>query len=56
MRHQLIEALEVSCAVFVTAGLVAGNLLLFSPLRTDNRVEPSRTTAEKELSALIEQD
>jgi hypothetical protein len=34
------EGLEVLAAVVVTAGLVAGNLVLFSPLRVDNRVQP----------------
>ena len=31
--------LEVVAAIVVTAGLVAGNLLLFSPLRIDNRIK-----------------
>ena len=34
-----IEMLEVVAAIVVTAGLVAGNLLLFSPLRIDNRIK-----------------
>ena len=33
----MIQALEVAAAVIVTAGLVAGNLILFSPLRSDDR-------------------
>ena len=35
----MVEALEVAAAAVVTAGLVAGNLFLFSPLRSDNRVK-----------------
>ena len=31
--------LEVVAAIVVAAGLVAGNLLLFSPLRIDNRIK-----------------
>ena len=31
--------LEVVTAIVVTAGLVGGNLLLFSPLRIDNRIK-----------------
>ena len=31
--------LEVIAAIVVTAGLVAGNLLLFSPLQIDNRIK-----------------
>ena len=33
----MIQALEVAAAIIVTAGLVAGNLFLFSPLRSDDR-------------------
>ena len=35
----MVEALEVAVAAIVTAGLVAGNLLLFSPLRSDDRLK-----------------
>ena len=41
MQAKTSEALEVLAAVVVTAGLVAGNLVLFSPLRVDNRVPPA---------------
>jgi len=41
MQAKTSEHLEVVAAVVVTAGLVAGNLILFSPLRVDNRVEPA---------------
>ena len=40
MQKQTSEILEVLAAIVVTAGLVAGNMLLFAPLRTDNRVKP----------------
>ena len=40
MQAKTLEGLEVLAAVVVTAGLVAGNLVLFSPLRVDNRVQP----------------
>ena len=39
MQAKTSEGLEVVVAVVVTAGLVAGNLVLFSPLRVDNRVQ-----------------
>jgi len=41
MQAKTSEGLEVLAAVVVTAGLVAGNLVLFSPLRVDNRVQPA---------------
>ena len=49
MQAKTSEALEVLAAVVVTAGLVAGNLVLFSPLRVDNRVPPAAAsqTAER---------
>ena len=49
MQAKTSEALEVLAAVVVTAGLVAGNLVLFSPLRVDNRVPltPASQTAER---------
>ena len=40
MQPKMSEGLEVVVALVVTAGLVAGNLVLFSPLRVDNRIEP----------------
>jgi len=39
MQAKTSEGLEVLVAVVVTAGLVAGNLVLFSPLRVDNRIQ-----------------
>ena len=49
MQAKTLEGLEVLAAVVVTAGLVAGNLVLFSPLRVDNRVPPAPVsqTAER---------
>ena len=49
MQAKTSEALEVLAAVVVTAGLVTGNLVLFSPLRVDNRVPPAPAsqTAER---------
>ncbi|MDC3049155.1 hypothetical protein [Synechococcus sp. CC9605] len=41
MQAKTSEGLEVLAAVVVAAGLVAGNLVLFSPLRVDNRVPPA---------------
>ena len=41
MQAKTSEGLEVLVAVVVTAGLVAGNLFLFSPLRVDNRIQPA---------------
>ena len=35
-----IESLEKLAAIIVAVGLVAGNLFMFSPLRTDNRHLP----------------
>ena len=51
MQAKTTEALEVLAAVVVTAGLVAGNLVLFSPLRVDNRKQPAPVsqTAERPL-------
>ena len=43
MQAKTSEGLEVIVAVVVTAGLVAGNLVLFSPLRFDNRIPVSYT-------------
>ena len=49
MQAKTLEGLEVLAAVVVTAGLLAGNLVLFSPLRVDNRVQPapSSQTADR---------
>jgi len=44
MQAKTLEGLEVVVAVVVTAGLVAGNLVLFSPLRVDNRAQPAPAT------------
>ena len=38
-QNKISELLEVVAAIVVTAGLVAGNLLLFSPLQVDNRIK-----------------
>ncbi len=38
-QNKTTEMLEVVAAIVVTAGLVGGNLLLFSPLRIDNRIK-----------------
>lgn len=40
MQPKMSEGLEVVVALVVTAGLVAGNLILFFQLRVDNRIEP----------------
>ena len=37
--ERVVQTLEVATAIFVTAGLVVGNLILFSPLRSDDREE-----------------
>ena len=39
MQPKMSEGLEVVVALVATSGLVAGNLVLFSPLRVDNRIE-----------------
>ena len=48
MQNKTSESLEVLAAIFVTAGLVGGNMLLFAPLRTDNRVKPVTPPAQPE--------
>jgi len=48
MHPKTSEGLEVVVAVVVTAGLVAGNLVLFSPLRVDNRVQPGAVSPTME--------
>ena len=45
------ELLEVVTAIVVTAGLVGGNLLLFSPLRIDNRIKAPAPPAQPENAA-----
>ena len=40
MRPLKVDNLELIFAVIVTAGLVAGNLLLFFPFQHDNRSSP----------------
>ena len=47
MQSKTSEDLEVVVAVVVTAGLVAGNLVLFSPLRVDNRLQPAPASPTK---------
>ena len=42
MKVKTSESIEVVAAIIVTAGLVMGNLLLFAPLRTDNRTKPPK--------------
>ena len=43
--------LEVVAAIVVTAGLVAGNLLLFSPLRIDTRIKAPAPPGKPEKAA-----
>ncbi len=38
MRSPRFENLELTAAVIITAGLVAGNLFLFFPFQRDNRL------------------
>ena len=38
-QNIISELLEVVAAIVVTAGLVAGKLLRFSPLQVDNRIK-----------------
>ena len=45
-QNNISELLEVVAAVVVTAGQVAGNLLLFSPLQVDNRIKAPGTPTE----------
>ena len=51
-QNKTIEMLEVVAAIVVTAGLVAGNLLLFSPLRTDNRIKAPAPPAQPQNAAV----
>ena len=58
MQNKPSESLEVLAAIVVTAGLVGGNMLLFAPLRSDNRVkppDPPARTAPEARSAFGEQ-
>ena len=50
-QNKTAELLEVVAAVVVTAGLVGGNLLLFSPLRIDNRIKAPAPPAQPENAA-----
>ena len=45
-QNKISELLEVVAAIVVTAGLVAGRLLLFSPLQVDNRIKAPGTPTE----------
>ena len=45
-QNKITELLEVVARVVVTAGPVAGNLLLFSPLQVDNRIKAPGTPTE----------
>ena len=47
MTAKTSESIEVVAAIIVTAGLVMGNLLLFAPLRTDNRTKPQKPVVQK---------
>ena len=38
-QNKISELLEVVAPIVVTAGLFAGNLLLFSALQVDNRIK-----------------
>ena len=46
MTVKTSESIEVVAAIIVTAGLVMGNLLLFAPLRTDNRTKPPKPVVQ----------
>ena len=47
MTAKTSESIEVVAAIIVTAGLVMGNLLLFAPLRTDNRTKPPKPVVQR---------
>tara|TARA_B100001175_G_scaffold108910_1_gene92513 strand:- start:358 stop:558 length:201 start_codon:yes stop_codon:yes gene_type:complete len=51
MTAKTSESIEVAAAIIVTAGLVMGNLLLFSPLRTDNRTKPPKAELQRDVAA-----
>ena len=38
-QNKISELLELVAAIVGTAGLVAGNLLLYSPLQVDNQIK-----------------
>ena len=48
MTAKTSESIEVVAAIIVTSGLVMGNLLLFAPLRTDNRTNPPKQVLQKD--------
>ena len=48
MTVKTSESIEVVAAIIVTSGLVMGNLLLFAPLRTDNRTKPLKPVLQKD--------
>jgi len=50
-QNKTNEMLEVVAAIIVTAGLVAGNLLLFSPLRVDKRIKAPAPPAQPQNTA-----
>ncbi len=50
-QNKISELLEVVAAIVVTAGLVAGNLLLFSPLRVDKRIKAPVPPAQPQNTA-----
>ena len=50
-QNKTTELLEVVAAIVVTACLVAGNLLLFTPLRLDNRFRAPAPPAQTENTA-----
>ena len=56
MPTKTTESLEIIAALVVTAGLVGGNLFLFSPLRTDNRVKAPNPPARTADAANLESD
>ena len=45
-QNKISELLEVLAAIVVKAGLVAGNLLLFSQLRVDKRIKAPAPPAQ----------
>ena len=50
-QNKISELLEVVAAIVVTAGLVAENLLLFSPLRVDKRIKAPVPPAQPQNTA-----
>ncbi|MDA9740035.1 hypothetical protein N9U66_01430 [Synechococcus sp. AH-736-M20] len=45
-QNKISELLEVVAAIVVTAGPVAENLFLFSPLQVDNRIKAPGTPTQ----------